>query len=92
MVNLGRDVLNLVHFLTAARSSLRMDSTRRSKNSVPLAFATTKFAFGWMKTVGMLRKARHRGVFKVGWVVTFMSSAYNLVRMRNPLFSAVPFA
>ena len=23
--------------------------------------------FGWMKTVGMLRKTRHRGVFKVGW-------------------------
>jgi hypothetical protein len=22
--------------------------------------------FGWMKTVGMLRKTRHRGVFKVG--------------------------
>src|ERR1035438_9423254 len=27
--------------------------------------------FGWMKTVGMLRKTRHRGVFKVGWVFTF---------------------
>src|SRR3984957_14891455 len=23
--------------------------------------------FGWLKTVGMLRKTRHRGVFKVGW-------------------------
>ena len=26
--------------------------------------------FGWLKTVGMLRKTRHRGVFKVGWVFT----------------------
>jgi len=42
--------------------------------------------FGWMKTVGLLRKTRHRGVFKVGWVFTFTAAAYNLVRMRNLLF------
>ena len=45
--------------------------------------------FGWMKTVGLLRKTRHRGVFKVGWVFTFTTAAYNLVRMRNLLFPAV---
>src|ERR1700683_1722536 len=39
--------------------------------------------FGWLKTVGMLRKTRHRGVFKVGWVFTFAAAAYNLVRMRD---------
>jgi transposase len=39
--------------------------------------------FGWLKTVGMLRKTRHRGVFKVGWVFTFAAAAYNLVRMRK---------
>jgi len=48
--------------------------------------------FGWMKTVGMLRKTRHRGVFKVGWVFTFAAAAYNLVRMRNLLFAPVPSA
>jgi transposase len=48
--------------------------------------------FGWMKTVGMLRKTRHRGVFKVGWVFTFTAAAYNLVRMRNLLFAAVQSA
>jgi IS5 family transposase len=47
--------------------------------------------FGWLKTVGMLRKTRHRGVFKVGWVFTFAATAYNLVRMRN-LLLAVPSA
>jgi transposase len=46
--------------------------------------------FGWMKTVGMLRKTRHRGVFKVGWVFTFAAAAYNLVRMRNLLTPAIP--
>jgi transposase len=39
--------------------------------------------FGWLKTVGMLRKTRHRGLHKVGWVFTFAAAAYNLVRMRN---------
>jgi transposase len=39
--------------------------------------------FGWMKTVGLLRKTRHRGRRKVGWVFTFTAAAYNLVRMRN---------
>ena len=47
--------------------------------------------FGWLKTVGMLRKTRHRGVFQVGAVFTFAAAAYNLVRMRN-LLSAVPSA
>ena len=42
--------------------------------------------FGWLKTVGALRKTRHRGVIKVGWVFTFAASAYNLVRMRTLLF------
>jgi transposase len=46
--------------------------------------------FGWLKTVGMLRKTRHRGLFRVGWVFTFAAAAYNLVRMRNLLVPAVP--
>jgi len=45
--------------------------------------------FGWLKTVGMLRKTRHRGVLKVGWVFAFAAAAYNLVRMRNLLASPV---
>jgi transposase len=48
--------------------------------------------FGWMKTVGMLRKTRHRGVFKVGWVFIFTAAAYNLVRMRNLLVPAIQSA
>jgi IS5 family transposase len=48
--------------------------------------------FGWLKTVGALRKTRHRGVFKVGWVFTFAAAAYNLVRLRNLLFPPVQAA
>jgi transposase len=39
--------------------------------------------FGWIKTVGTVRKTRHRGLETVRWVFTFTATAYNLVRMRN---------
>lgn len=39
--------------------------------------------FGWMKTVGLLRKLRHRGGRKVDWIVAFTAAAYNLVRWRT---------
>ncbi len=41
--------------------------------------------FGWLKTVGGLRKTRHRGVARVNWMFSFALAAYNLVRMRNLL-------
>jgi hypothetical protein len=40
-------------------------------------------AFGWMKTVGLLRKLRHRGRPRVSWCFAFTAAAYNLVRMRR---------
>lgn len=39
--------------------------------------------FGWLKTVGLLRKLRHRGIEKVRWIFKFTAAAYNLVRIRN---------
>ena len=45
--------------------------------------------FGWMKTVGTLRKTRHRGLETVRWVFTFTAAAYNLVRMRNLMSPAI---
>jgi transposase len=45
--------------------------------------------FGWLKTIALMRKVRHRGLAKVAWVFTFASAAYNLVRMRNLLASPV---
>jgi transposase len=42
-------------------------------------------AFGWMKTVGLLRKLHHRGGPLVEWVFTFHAAAYNLVRLRTLL-------
>jgi transposase len=48
--------------------------------------------FGWIKTVGTLRKTRHRGLDTVRWVFTFTATAYNLVRMRNLTSPAVQYA
>ena len=39
--------------------------------------------FGWMKDIALLRKLKHRGLLKVGWIFTFAAAAYNLVRMRK---------
>jgi len=44
--------------------------------------------FGWLKTVGMMRKTRHRGLRRVDWIFTFALAAYNLIRIRN--LSAAP--
>jgi IS5 family transposase len=48
--------------------------------------------FGWMKTVGLLDKLRHRGVELANWVFVFTAAAYNLVRMRKLLAPAAPAA
>jgi transposase len=44
-------------------------------------------AFGWMKTIGMLRKLRHRGGPKVDWIFRFTAAAYNLIRIRNLVYA-----
>jgi transposase len=41
--------------------------------------------FGWIKTIGGLRKLRHRGGPLVDWVFTFTAAAYNIVRLRRLL-------
>jgi len=45
--------------------------------------------FGWLKTVGGMRKTRFRGKARGGWMFTWALAAYNLVRMRNLLQEAV---
>ncbi len=39
--------------------------------------------FGWLKTIGLMRKTRHRGTLRAGWMFTFTAAVYNLIRMRN---------
>jgi len=37
--------------------------------------------FGWIKAAAGLRKTRHRGLARVGWIVTLTAAACNLVRL-----------
>ena len=46
-------------------------------------------SFGWMKTIALLRKLKHRGGTKVEWIFTFAAAAYNLVRLRRLMVPAV---
>ena len=39
--------------------------------------------FGWAKTVGLIRKAKVRGIAKIEWLFTMCIAVFNLVRMRN---------
>jgi len=44
--------------------------------------------FGWMKTVGGLRKTRHKGKDRVGWMFALTAAAYNLVRLPKLMAAA----
>jgi transposase len=39
--------------------------------------------FGWVKTIGLMRKTRHKGTARGGWMFTLVVAAYNLIRIRN---------
>lgn len=45
-------------------------------------------AFGWMKTIGGMRRPMRRGTERVGWSFTFAAAAYNLVRLPKLLTAA----
>ena len=45
--------------------------------------------FGYIKTVAVLRKTRHRGTARVGFMFTLAATAYNLVRI-SKLLAAIP--
>ena len=44
--------------------------------------------FGWGKVVGLIRKARVRGLARVGGMFTFAMAAYNLVRITSVRFKS----
>jgi transposase len=75
---------------TGRRSAIDVRTTRHAGYDISQRQRKkVEESFGWMKTVGLLRKLRHRGQEKVGWVFTFTAAIYNLVRIRN-LATAIP--
>uniref|UniRef100_UPI001FAEF310 transposase n=1 Tax=Geotalea sp. SG265 TaxID=2922867 RepID=UPI001FAEF310 len=66
------------------RSSTDGRTTRHSSYAASQKFRKRiEEVFGWLKTVGLFRKTRYRGVKKIDWHFTLAVTAYNLVRMRN---------
>jgi len=80
--NLGRRGGSAIDSRTTRHSGYAISQKKRKR---------IEECFGWLKTVALLRKVRHRGVCKVDWIFTFACAAYNLVRMRN-LAASVPAA
>jgi hypothetical protein len=63
------------------RSAIDGRTTRHAGQAISLRIRKRIEVFGWIKTVGGLRKTRHRGTARVGWMFTFAAAAYNLVRI-----------
>jgi IS5 family transposase len=74
--HVARKVQSAIDRRTTRHPGYAISQTKRKR---------AKDIFGWMKTIGGLRKTRHRGAERVGWVFTFAAAAYNLVRMGNLL-------
>ena len=71
------------------RSAIDGRTTRHAGYAVSLRIRKRiEEVFGWMKTVGVLRKTRHRGTERAGWMFAFVAAAYNLVRLPKLLAGA----
>jgi len=71
---------------TARKGGSAIDgrTTRHSGYAVSQKFRKRiEEAFGWIKTIGNLRKVKYRGIPRVSWHFIFTAAVYNLVRMRN---------
>jgi transposase len=76
--------------MTNRRSAIDARTTRHPGYAISQRIRKrVEEAFGWMKTIGLLRKLRHRGEPKVTWIFRFTAAAYNLIRIRN-LVHATP--
>jgi transposase len=76
---------------TGKRRTTTIDgrTTRHSGYAVSLRIRKRiEEIFGWMKTTGVLRKTRHRGKDRVGWMFTLTATAYNLIRLPNLMAAA----
>jgi transposase len=70
--------------MTGRRSAIDARTTRHRGYAISQrARKRVEEVFGWMKTIGLMRKTRHRGVARVSWMFTLTAAVYNLVRLRN---------
>lgn len=77
---------HIAQHTTGRRSALDGRTTRHAGYAISQQKRKlVEQGFGWMKTVGGLRKLRHRGGTLVTWIFTFTAAAYNIVRLRRLL-------
>ncbi len=72
--NTGRPGGSAIDARTTRHAGYRVSQRKRKR---------IEECFGWVKDIALLRKLKHRGLFKVAWIFTFAAAAYNLVRMRK---------
>lgn len=75
--------------ISGRRSAIDGRTTRHAGYAISLRIRKRiEEAFGWIKTVAGLRKAKLRGLARVDWAFTFAAAAYNLVRARKLIGAA----
>lgn len=76
---------------TSRRSAIDGRTTRHgSYKAILRARKRIEEAFGWMKSVGGMRRPMRRGLDRMGFAFTFTAAAYNLVRLPRLLVGEVP--
>lgn len=79
-----RDLSVTPHVAQKQRSAVDGRTTRHAGYAISQRVRKrVEESFGWMKTIGLMHKTRHRGRRRVGWMFVFTAAAYNLVRIRN---------
>ena len=77
---------HIAQHTTGRRSAIDARTTRHAGYTISQQKRKlVEQGFGWMKTIGGLRKLRHRGGALVTWIFTFTAAAYNIVRLRRLL-------
>ena len=89
----GARALHITPHVAAKRRGSAIDGRTARHDGYAISLRRRKMieeAYGWMKTIGGLRKLRHRGQAKVAALFTFAAAAYNLVRLRRLLAEPSP--
>jgi len=77
--------------IAGRRSAIDGRTTRHPGYAVSQRFRKrVEEGFGWLKTIGLMRKLRHRGTARVDWMFVFSTAVYNLVRVRTLISEASP--
>ena len=80
--------LNITPHVAAKKSGSAIDGRTTRTKGYGISQAKRKRieeCFGWMKDIGLMRKLRHVGREKMGWLFRFTAAAYNITRLRGLL-------